>query len=121
MTKPNLVATSKTSYDKNGVLRKRLVVLDVSAISYEKKKEMIEEKLIRTFGEIPEGLTFDVRFTKKTNKNPDGKRVFVRCSWIKRNRFHDNEGKFHYGTLVKAINKHLLGQTKPNIMMTNGV
>jgi len=115
----NKVATSKTTFNKNKVLRKRLIVLDVSAMEYGAKKKLIETQLLKTFGEIPSGVSFDIRFTKKSKHNPDGKRIFIRCDWIKRNRFHDMDGKFHYGTLIKAIKKRLLGTIKPQILSDN--
>lgn len=98
-----------------GRVRKKLKVFDVDNLTWENKKTLITEHLFETYGDIPDGITFSARKTKDSH-NPDGLRIFVRCSWIKRNRFYDNKGIFPIGTLINAINKQIEGKTKSNIL-----
>jgi hypothetical protein len=100
----------------NGRMRKKLVTLNVKGKSWEQKKNLIYDKLIKIYNDIPEGVSFHKRKTKDIKNNPDGLRVFVKCDWIKRNRFDDQKGIFNFGTLIQAINRQIAGRTKKNIL-----
>ena len=113
--KPNKELSKHTVETKNGRLRRVLKVLNVSGLSWTRKKNLIQKHLIDTFGTIPSGVVFDKRKTKDIN-NPDGLRVFVRCNWIKVNRFYDYKGEFKIGTLIEAINRQVENKTKKSIL-----
>ena len=115
--KPNHEKTKKFVKNFSGKVRKVFITLDVKGKTWEEKKKIVQDKLIKTYGDIPDGVVFSKRATKDRN-NPDGLRLFVLCSWIKRNRFHDNKGFFPFGSLCNAINKQVEGRTKNNILLT---
>lgn len=100
----------------NGRMRKKLVVLEVEGKTWEEKKELINKKLVRAYGKLPNGISFEKRKTNDKKNNPDGLRFFVKCFWIRRNRFHDYKGIFHLGTLIQAINRQIKGKTRNNIL-----
>ena len=112
------VCTHTLTESVRGKLRNKLTVLDVAGKTWKEKRDMIYELLIHDFGEIPEGVSFMRRKTNAKDKknNPDGLRILVYCTWIKRNRFYDENGKFNYGTVVKAVNKQIIGFTKKHIL-----
>ena len=91
----------------DGQVRRKLCIVDVNGKSFEEKKEILGSRLKDTYGTIPKGVSFKKMQTRKSIQNPDGIRVLVYCNWIKRNRFYDENGKFKFGRIVKAINKVL--------------
>lgn len=113
--KANRELSKHTIRSKNGKLRRKLIILNVSGLSWTKKKNLIHKHLIKVFGQVPSGIVFDKRKTKDIN-NPDGLRLFVRCNWIKVNRFYDYKGEFKLGTLIEAINRQIENKTKNNIL-----
>ena len=96
-------------------LRKKLIQLKTAGLTFQEKKELVLKELIKTYGEVPNGISIVKRITKKTDVNPDGLRILVNCDWIKRNRFNDYHGIFRFGRLVKAINKEIEGKTRDSI------
>ena len=119
--------TSNLNYCKEitqtvrGKIRKQLKVIDVSGMTWIQKKNEIEEHLYIAYNKIPDGITFSKRKTKDIKNNPDGLRIFVLCNWIKRNRFYDDGGIFKIGSLMQAINKHIEGTTRKNILIMENV
>lgn len=101
---------------KNGTLRNKLTVLNVAGKVWKEKRDLVQEKLEVAFERMPEGVAFCKRKTPKNKWNPDGLRLLVHCAWIRRNRFYDEDGMFKLGTLIKAINKQIEGETKYHIL-----
>ena len=98
-----------------GKIRKQLVTMNVSDKTLQEKKKKVTKTLLKIYGAIPDGVSFSKRKTKDSH-NPDGYRLFVVCSWIKRNRFYDINGIFKIGSLVQAINRQIDGTTKKCIL-----
>lgn len=119
--KSNHNATHTISTTKTGKDRNQLTILDVDGMEWQEKKELVEKELKNIYEEIPDGISFIKRKTWPDENNPDGLRIFVHCCWIKRNRFHDNYGKFELGRLVKAINKQIDGETRKRILLKKKV
>ena len=99
-----------------GKIRKVLSTIDVYGKTWNEKRKIIEEILIKSYGKIPDEISFYRIKTKDFENNIDGLRIFVVCDWIKRNRFYDNKGIFKIGSLLNAINKQIEGKTKENIL-----
>lgn len=116
MTKSNYKYIKEVKKTFNGRMRKQLIILDVKGKTWETKKELVHKKLIKSFYGVPNGVSFHKRKTSDLKNNPDGLRLFVKCSWIKRNRFDDKNGVFHVGSLIQAINRQIEGKTKDNIL-----
>jgi len=97
--------------------RKKLVKINMVGLNFDSKKELIKKELEKTYGSIPEGITFRKLSTQKSHDNPDGFRVLLNCNWIKRNRFYDYKGEFKLGRVFKAINKQIEGTTNKDILI----
>lgn len=100
----------------NNKIRKKLITIDVKKLTWEEKKNIIQTKLIDVYGDIPNGISFIKIRSRDIINNIDGLRLLVKCDWIKRNRFFDYNGVFHFGTLINAINKEIEGTTKQTIL-----
>ena len=100
----------------SGRIRRQLSVMDVSGKTWSEKRKDIHDFFIKVYGDIPNGVSFARRKTKDLKNNPDGLRIFVLCSWIKRNRFFDKDGIFHMGSVLQAINKQIEGKTNKKIL-----
>lgn len=114
--KANYKKTKEISQNINGKIRKKLVTLNVKGMDWEEKEKIIKENLIKIYSTIPNGITISKRKTSDKDNNPDGLRIFVKCNWIKRNRFHDYKGTYPLGSLLQAINRQIEGKTKENIL-----
>jgi hypothetical protein len=99
-----------------GKVRVQLSIENVAGKTWLQKKNLVMNKLLKVFGDIPTGVSFAKRETRDLENNPDGLRIFVICDWIKRNRFHDNKGIFHMGSLIQAINRQIEGKTKKRLL-----
>jgi len=113
--KANHIYCKEVIRTMSGRIRKKLRILDVSGKTLKEKKILIEQDLLKIYGNIPDGIRFSKRKTKDKH-NPDGFRLFVICEWIKRNRFYDVGGTFKIGSLMQAINNQIEGKTKINIL-----
>lgn len=116
---PLMIHTLKET--KTGILRNQLIEYNVSGMTWTEKKELIEKEMKLVYGDIPKGVSFLKRETKKNEVNPDGLRLFVYCEWIKRNRFYDYKGILRVGRIFKAINKQIEGKTKKDILKKDNV
>lgn len=114
--KANVEEESEVIELKNGQLKKKTRYMQFGKDdNYSTKLQKIKAELISVYGSLPVGLGFYKMETKKQEFNIDGYRVCARCEWLERDRIFDKGGIFKIGSLIRTINKELLGKTKAGV------
>lgn len=104
--------TSIKEIQKENKRNKKKIIqkINVSKKSWNEKKKIIEELILKEFSLVPETVEFKImnlKGNKKDEHNPDGTRLLVYVEGMNQQNNYDYKGEFNIGMLFKNIRKFL--------------